>query len=245
MSKSAIGVVGIGEVGLAISKIFASNFVVLKKDLDFDELEENKVEVLHICLPYNNNFEDTVIAQAKANKPDLIVIHSTVKPGTTKSIAKKVEIPIVHSPVMGTHPSLEKDVREFTKFIGPADNKSKQLAINHFRDVGIKTKVLESPLETELGKLLDTTYYAWNIIFEKLTWQICNAAGANFENVYTQFNQVYNQGYGKSKPNVLRPVLKHQQGAIGGHCLIPNTQILASFTKTPLVDFLLEENNKL
>lgn len=244
MTKSQIGVLGLGEVGSAVAGIFSSKFDVLKKDLEYDELKNSKIEVLHVCLPYNSNFEETVIAQAAANRPNLIVIHSTVKPGTTASIFEKIKVPIVHSPVMGTHPNLEKDIREFTKFIGPADNESKDLATSHFKEVNIQTKVLQNPLESELGKLLDTTYYAWNIMFEKLTWQICDRAGVDFENVYTEFNKVYNQGYQKSNPNVLRPILKHQPGPIGGHCLIPNAKILQDYLKNPLTIFLLEQNKK-
>lgn len=244
MAKSNIGIFGLGEVGSAIAGIFSAKFSVLKKDLDIDELKENKIEVLHVCLPYNNSFEEAVIAQAKANQPNLIIIHSTVKPGTTANLFTIIKTPIVHSPVMGTHPNLEKDIHDFTKFIGPVDNKSRDLATEHFRQVGIKVKALQSPLESELGKLLDTTYYAWNIIFEKLVWQICSTAGADFESVYTQFNEVYNQSYKKSKPSVLRPVLKHQQGPIGGHCIIPNAELLEKTMPSTISKVIIEENKQ-
>lgn len=244
MAKLTIGVLGIGEVGSAIAEIFSTKFSVLKKELKYDQLKESKIEVLHVCLPYTTKFEKLVLEQAKKNKPDLIIIHSTVAPQTTAKIFLHSKTPTVHSPVMGTHPDLKNDILKFIKFIGPASERSQKLAEAHFKKVGIKTKTLQNSLETELGKLFDTTYYAWNIVFEKLMWQICDKTGVDFNNVYTEFNKVYNQGYQNSNPNVLRPILKHQPGPIGGHCLIPNAKILHSYLKTPLTTFLLEQNKK-
>ncbi len=245
MKKSTIGVLGIGEVGQAIVKIFSENFNVLKKDLKFDELKNNKIEVLHVCIPFNKSFINEVKNLSWECKPDLIIIHSTVSPGTTQKVYKETKIPTVHSPVMGTHPNLKRDIKFFTKFIGPVNAKAAQLAKKHLGDVGIKSQVLKSPFETELGKLFDTTYYAWNIVFNKNVHLICKELGADFENVYTIFNQVYNQGYSQTKPNVLRPIIKYQKGQIGGHCLIPNAKILQNFKNNSLTRYIISENLKL
>lgn len=244
MNKSAIGILGVGEVGGAIAKIFAKKFQVLKKDLQFDEIKNTQIKVLHVCLPYTDKFEKTVMEQISTCNAKLVIIHSTVKPGTTESIFRKMKIPIVHSPVMGTHPNLEKDILSFTKIIGPIDKKSATLAAKHFKSVGIKTKVFKNSFESEIGKLLDTTYYGWNIIFAKFAWELCQKSGVDFKNVYTQFNKIYNSGYSKSKPNVVRPVLQHQSGSIGGHCIIPNLKILKSYTKDPISKFVLKINDK-
>src|SRR3989338_8588060 len=124
MKKSMIGVLGVGEVGKAVGEAFKKKFIVRGKDLDYDEIEKNQLEVLHVCLPYSSNFINLVCFQAKLNKPKLIVIHSTVLPGTTEQIYKRVRVPTVHSPVMGTHPNLKRDILKFPKFIGPVNNKS-------------------------------------------------------------------------------------------------------------------------
>ena len=245
MKKSTIGVMGIGEVGTAISQICRIFFKVLKKDIHYDEIKSTKLEVLHVCIPYKSNFEKSVTDQIRKSKPELVIIHSTVKPGTTASIFKKTGTAIVHSPVMGTHPNLKRDILKFTKFIGPTSKESANLAQNHFKIVGIKTTFLRDSFETELAKLLDTTYYAWNIIFNKIVAQVCQDLKVNFENVYTKFNQVYNEGYKISKPNVVRPVLKFQKGPIGGTCVVPNAQILHDSKPTPLTDFIIKFNKQL
>lgn len=245
MSKKIIGVIGIGEVGGAITKIFAKKYNVLKKDLTYDELKITKIEVLHVCLPYTDKFEKEVLKQIPKNKPKLVIIHSTVKPGATEQIFKKSGIPTVHSPVMGTHPNLAKDILNFKKIIGPTNKISAKLAASHLKNIGINTEIFNNSLESEIAKLLDTTYYGWNIIFAKIAWDLCQKSGVDFNNVYTQLNRIYNYGYSKSRPNVIRPILKYQQGPIGGHCIMPNAVILSNYTKSPLANFLIEENSKL
>lgn len=228
-----------------MSQISRNFFKVLKKDIHYDEIKSTKLEVLHVCIPYKSNFEKSVTDQIRKSKPELVIIHSTVKPGTTASIFKKTGIAIVHSPVMGTHPNLKRDILRFTKFIGPTSNISANLAQNHFKIIGIKTTFLKDSFETELAKLLDTTYYAWNIVFNKMVALICQDQKVNFKNVYTKFNLAYNKGYKMTKQNVLRPVLKFQKGPIGGHCVVLNAQILDQFKKTPLTDFILKFNKEL
>lgn len=245
MEKATIGVLGIGEVGKAIAEIFSEKFTVLQKDLKYDELKNSKVYALHVCLPYSDKFENLVIKQISKNRPVLIIIHSTVMPGSTEKIFKKAKTPTVHSPVMGTHPNLKEDIKSFIKIIGPASKESASLAKKHFVKAGIKTQLFNSSIESEIGKLLDTSYYAWNILFSKLVWDICKIKKIDFDNVYSKFNKIYNSGYRKSKPNVTRPILNYQPGPIGGHCLIPNAQILNKATKSPIAKIVIELNKKL
>ncbi|MEK9147084.1 MAG: hypothetical protein AAB639_02720 [Patescibacteria group bacterium] len=244
MKKSTIGVLGVGEVGKAISQILAKRFKVLKKDLVFDEIKNTKLNVLHVCISYSEKFTNHVVRQIKKNKPDLVIIHSTILPGATMEIFNKTSTPIVHSPIMGTHPNLAKDLLIFTKIIGPTDKYSARLAAKHLEKVGIKTVVFNSSLESEIGKLFDTTYYAWNIIFSKIVWNICQDKALDFNNVYTRLNEIYNLGYRKSKPNVIRPVLKYQPGPIGGRCLITNARMLEEAIPSMVTKIIIEENEK-
>jgi UDP-N-acetyl-D-mannosaminuronate dehydrogenase len=245
MKKSIIGVIGVGEIGSAMYAILKTRFKVLKKDLKFDEIRNSKLEVLHVCIPYTNKFVDVITSEVKKTNPNLVIIHSTVAPGTTRRIFLKTKISVVHSPVMGTHPDLKRDILRFTKFIGPINKESALLAKTHLSSVKIKTMVLGSPEETELGKLLDTTYYAWNVIFNKMVSGLCKEYKVSFENVYTKFNAVYNDGYKSSKPHVTRPILRFQEGEIGGHCLIPNAEIIRASTNFQPADFILNYNNSL
>jgi hypothetical protein len=87
--------------------------------------------------------------------------------------------------------------------------------------------------------LWDTTYYGWNIVFEKAVKAYCDQLGLDFDIVYTQANKSYNSGYvSLGMKNVQRPVLKDYSGQIGGHCVLPNAKILGG----KIADFILEND---
>ena len=79
----------------------------------------------------------------------------------------------------------------------------------------------------ELAKLLDTTYYGYNILFAKYVNEMCQENDLDFDNVYTKPNKTYNSGYTElGKTNVIRPVLTPPDGEIGGHCVTQNFKLL-------------------
>jgi len=241
----SVGILGVGEVGSAIRKLAKEKFVVFVRDLKVDTLTGRKVDVLNICIPYSDKFEKIVIDLIKEVKPKLVVIHSTVKPGTTRKIYSKTKVAISHTPIMGVHPKLAKYQIVFTKMIGAIDGGSYRLTRSYWEKLGAKEIVrFDGPEETELGKILSTTYYGWNIMFNKMAKQITDKTNTNFEQVYTSFSEIYNQGYEKTKPNVRRPVLEYIPGRIGGHCVIPNAKFM-KHEKEALFDWLLKFNRTL
>jgi hypothetical protein len=65
------------------------------------------------------------------------------------------------------------------------------------------------------------------VVFQKEVKRICNEYKLDFNEVYTIPNNDYNEAYKKlGMGYVTRPVLKDMPGPIGGHCLIPNCEIL-------------------
>ena len=211
-------IIGAGEVGKGLFRILKARYPVIIRD-KFDRAEDN-FKVLHIAYPALKNFVTVTKKYIKEYNPELVVIHSTIPVGTTRKIASFA----VHSPVRGVHPKLEKGIKTFVKYFGGRDAKK---AAGYFSRLGIKTQTFKKPETTELLKILDTTYYAWNVIFCKETKRICDALGLDFNEVYTIANKDYNGGYKKLKmAQVIRPVLKPMTGKIGGHCLISNCNLL-------------------
>lgn len=242
----SIAIIGAGEVGTAIKKLAVKSFTVYCRDLEYDEISNHPIEVLHLCFPYSTKFVLISIAAIKAIKPQLVIINATVNIGTTRKIFKETRIPIAHTPIMGVHPHLAKYQTVFTKMIGAVNDESYQRACAHWKQLGASSIVrFNGPEETELGKLLETTYYGWNIVFNKVVHNLCHQTKTDFNQVYTKFNQIYNEGYAKTKPNVRRPVLEYVSGSIGGHCVIPNAEILSTKFHDPVSDFLLSFDRKL
>lgn len=246
--KLNIGILGYGEVGKAIAKFYYKpkteilhRYDVKIKDLNHDD-GLNGVSVLHICIPWNETFIDIVKKDLSLIKPSLAIIHSTVAPGATKKLtALFPKIAIVHSPVRGVHPYLYEGIRTFVKFIGAENKKAGLAAQKHLKSLGIKTVIVMPAAATELGKLLDTTYYGLCIAFHGEAKKMCDNIGVNFDDVMTKFNETYNEGYKKlGKKYVVRPVLQAPEGSIGGHCILPNARILKKHFKSTTLDLLLE-----
>ena len=232
-----IGILGYGEIGQAIAKFYKNPLI---KDLKRDDGLIG-VEVLHICIPWSENFSDIVRKQIREIKPKITIINSTVAPGTTKKIGGM----IVHSPVRGVHPKLYEGMKTFVKYIGADNEKAGKLAEKHLKSLGVKTKIFYPASTTELGKILDTTYYGVCIAWHKEMKKICDKFNVDFDKVVTDFNTSYNDGYKKlGKDNVIRPVLFVDSKPIGGHCVIPNAEILKKHFKSEALDLILKYKSK-
>jgi len=232
-SNTKVGILGFGEVGQALAKFYAKPKI---KDLNRDDGLEG-VEILHVCIPFTDSFVKTVKREIAAVKPKLTIIHSSVAPGITKKIGGMT----VHSPVRGVHPKLHEGIKTFVKYIGADDKKTGNLAKKHLESLGLKVKVFYPSATTELGKLLDTTYYGLCIAWHGEMKKMCDKLGVDFDAAVTDFNTTYNAGYTKlGKKNVIRPVLYPPEGGIGGHCVIPNADILTKHFKSNFLKLVLQ-----
>jgi UDP-N-acetyl-D-mannosaminuronate dehydrogenase len=232
-----ISILGYGEVGKAVARFYRKPFI---KDLKRDDGLEG-ADVLHICLPWNQNFVKIVKKEIKKIRPKLTIVHSTVAPGVTKKIGGR----IVHSPVRGVHPYLFLGIKTFVKYIGADSKAAAQMAQKHLEGLGIKTRVFYPSVTTEIGKLFDTSYYGVVIAWHGEMKKICERYQVNFEEAVSDFNRTYNEGYKKlGKKNVVRPVLYPPKGGIGGHCIVQNAQILKEYAKSRALDLILEYRSK-
>lgn len=248
-----IGICGYGQIGMAIGKIYEP-FIrgaepphkLLIKDLKFDEFGDNYFDIIHICIPYNEQFEEIVKDVLRKHAPRIAVIHSTVKVGTTKKIYDEFPF-VLHSPVRGIHPHLYEGIMTFIKFIGTDNLLLGQELRRHFKSLGLyHVKVVNGSKTTELLKLTDTTYYGLCIAYHDFVKKLCDQEGVDFEIVMTEANKTYNKGYyALGKENVRRPVLypppDHQ---IHGHCVCQNTQLLLEqYGSDPLLEGILRHKD--
>lgn len=221
-------VVGLGEVGSAIQNIFKADGY----DKNWSIEPKGDYDMLHICIPFNEEFHATVELYQKAHNPKWTVIHSTVPVGTTKKLGG------VHSPIRGVHPFLYDSIMTFVKYVGGED--SKEVA-QIFKLYGLKTFICKDSDTTELMKILDTSTYGLNILIEKETARLCELYGVPLEEVYTHANDTYNEGYATlGMPQFHKYNIKHMDGKIGGHCIMQNAQYLETW-----INDVLKEKNEL
>lgn len=234
-----IGIIGYGEIGSSLGKVYSefSQFEVGVVDPFIgrdDDLTGSSV--LNICIPFISNFVNVVNEYIDRFKPELVVVHSTVAPGTTARINGKV----CHSPVRGLHPNLDLGIKTFLKYIGSEDPNVATQYQNHLSELGVVSYVCKNSKTTEYAKLLDTTYYGVCIAFHAEVAEVCEKENIDFDEVMTLYNKSYNDGYTKlDKTNVIRPVL-YGTKKIGGHCVTPNANILKDYMDSKSIQLVLK-----
>ena len=237
-----VGILGYGEIGQALSEFYKDKPFNLKiKDKNSVE-QLGELVILNVCIPYNNDFLDIVYEQIQTSKPIITIIHSTVLPGTTKRLQMLSPNKfVIHSPVRGIHPYLYDSLKRFVKYIGSDTEDGYQLAYAHLKFLGFKCERMKSSFATELSKLLCTTYYGVCIAWHDLVKKLCDRHSLEYVNVSTDWNVSYNEGYKElGMSHFTRPVLYPPEGKIGGHCVVPNAELLENLIDSSLIEEVLK-----
>lgn len=206
-------VIGAGEVGTAVAEVLGDAHL-----RDLESSGPDYADVLHVCFPYGLHFVDHVRAYEHAYAARLVVVHSTVPVGTCDANGW------VHSPVRGRHPDLAAGLRTFVKLVGGWRAGE---AARIFAERGIPAQSTERAATTEAAKLWELTQYGVQIAVEKAIHAYCQQAGLDFALVYSEMARTYNDGYiALGCSELVRPVLEHVPGPIGGHCVVAGAHLL-------------------
>jgi UDP-N-acetyl-D-mannosaminuronate dehydrogenase len=247
--KEKVLIIGLGEVGRPLFELMkeSDRFIVHGFDVDRKKMHEvgqeklpSEVDIMHVCIPCSSRdkFVNVVVSYVKQFKPKLVIVNTTVPPGTTKDVHEHCDCLVAHSPVRGVHKStehMEYELKRWTKYIGGADGKAAEVARKHFGKVGLKTKVLKSCAETELAKLFETTYRAWMIACFQEMHRISRHFKADFDDVVDFLEDTH-------RVRLDRPVMF--PSVIGGHCMIPNTVLLLKSYDSEFLRLILKSNEK-
>ena len=221
-------VLGMGEVGETLFHLLEErNIDSIGIDVDSSKCKNyskndhiKNPEYLHVCLPGElSEFMDITLNWInKIDGLEVVLVHSTVKPGTTKKIQEKSKIPVLFSPVRGVHKRFLDDIKKYTKFISSdeenIDPKIKLDLEKRFE----KIDWMSTTKTAELAKILvDTTYYGWLINYAQITKMICEKEGIDFDEMWKFADEIH-ENLGN------RP--KMYPGIIGGHCVIPNLNLI-------------------
>jgi len=252
LTKETVLIIGLGEIGHTLFALLneqKKDFSVYGLDLDEAKMRQlaqnggdipSQVDTMHVCLPCVSpkKFMDAVAGYVEEFKPKLVIVNSTVPPGTTLKVAAKCKCAVAHSPSRGVHKNAEHmawEMKRWIKYVGGADAAGAELAKVHFEKLGLKVKVLKSCKETELAKLFETTYRAWMIACFQEMHRISKAFGADFNETVDFLEDTHRVRFD-------RPVMF--PGVIGGHCLIPNTKLLLDAFDSEFLRLILKSNEQ-
>jgi len=214
-------IIGMGEVGNTLYTLFTSrgiNVSGVDKDTTKSKGIISRPNVLHICLPFSDSFVTEVVELIDIYKPGFTIIHSSVKPLTTKMIQRYSKTSVIYSPVRGIHKRFLSDVLRYTKFY--SNEHDDPIVDKIFKDRFQKSQSVTNPTTLEIAKVcVDTTYYGLLIAYRKYVDNYC-------EQFKIDPNQVWE--FAKEVQEFLgnRPIMYNDRLPIGGHCIVPNLELL-------------------
>ena len=228
-------VAGLGEIGRPIQKLISKGeltigFDINKKLMNVNKFQKNidvPTETLHVCIPFTSNFRQNVITLCNKFSPKCLVIHSTLQPYTTKKLQNKLDIPVIFSPTRGVHKRMLYDLKRYTKFFAIEPDAPKKIwAVrtysNLMKKCDVKTKRMSDPITLELAKIIcDTSYYGWLISYAQLSNMIAINNKVNYDEMWLFADEIHK--YLGNRPKMF-------PGVIGGHCVIPNLELVHDHT---------------
>jgi UDP-N-acetyl-D-mannosaminuronate dehydrogenase len=230
--QKKVVVVGLGEVGKPLLQLISRHREAIGVDISPPVDAIDPIEVLHLCYPFQiKDFVGECARYIELFEPELTVINSTVAVGTTRLVAERTGAAIVNSPVRGKHARMLEELCMYTKFVGAIDPATGGHAAEHFESLGLNTRVLSSPEATELAKLTETTYFGLMIAWAQELERYCDQSGTNYEEIVSFYDEI------KFFPSV-----KYFPGVIGGHCVMPNIEILSKFDQSVMLEAIQRSN---
>ena len=228
-------IIGLGEIGKPILKLLSKRNIVVGFDLNHDLMDQIKFEkyknlktsFLHIAIPGTDNLIDNVLKLYKKFQPECIVIHSTIRPGTTEKLQRKLSVPLIYSPTRGVHKRMVYDLKRYTKFFvisasAPRSKWASSRYVKVMKDCGIKTKKMSNPETLELAKIIcDTSYLGWLVNYAQLSNIVAIEYGVNYDEMWSFSDEIHK--FLGNRPKMF-------PGFIGGHCVIPNLDLIHNQT---------------
>lgn len=229
VSDNVVVVVGLGEVGRPLFNILSRTYECIGVDIKPVQIAK-RCSVLHLCIPFQiTDFVKTSCEYIAKYNPEYTVVNSTVAPGTTQTIAKRSGALVAYSPVRGKHAKMEADMVRYRKFVGADDPRVTDAVIQHFSEAGFKTDRFRNSRVGELSKLVETTWLGVLVSWAQEVERMAENYGATYDEVDAFIQEI------DFLPHVF-------PGTIGGHCVMPNVEILRAALQSDFLDNVVKGN---
>ena len=262
-----IGIIGQGFVGSAIREGLKNFYNVKTYDLDPAKCNSTHEDVccnsdiIFVCLPTPmratgecdtrilesavSKIEEECKKSYQASRP-ILVIKSTVPPGTTARINSENSLDVCFSPEFLTEANSFNDFKNQSRIIiggpRPATSKIKQMFRKAFPEIPI---IKTGSNTAEAVKYFTNCFLATKVIFANEMYDICNTVGVDFDKV-TEYS-LYDKRIGKS--HLMVPGPDGDRG-FGGHCFPKDIEALIYLAeqrgiKPDLLKSVSDKNNKI
>tara|TARA_R110001632_G_scaffold160297_6_gene278628 strand:+ start:1211 stop:2071 length:861 start_codon:yes stop_codon:yes gene_type:complete len=245
MKIGKIGIIGQGFVGSAVREGLQNFFTILTNDTNgkcSNTLEEvvSRCRVIFLCLPTPMDKEgkcytgiiESVLGQIEplckdqdlyGNEQRIVIIKSTVPPGTTKRFAKAYpHIKFVFNPEFLTEANAIEDYKNQSRIILGGENKITAKVRPIFAKAFPKVKIIKTDSSyAEMVKYVTNSFLATKVSFANEMYEICEYLDIDYDKVieYAQ----HDERLGYSHWNVPGP---DGDFGYGGHCFPKDVKAL-------------------
>lgn len=224
-------VVGLGEVGRPLLQVLSAAHTAFGRDVA--DRAFHGVRILHVCFPFGPEFIATAARYVARYRPAVVVVNSTVVPGTTRAIQEETATPTVYSPVRGKHARMAEELRRYRKFVAGTSAEAVATVADHFAAAQVATGRMSSPESLELAKLLETSYFGVLVAWAQEMDRFAAAVGADYAELAGFFDEID-----------FFPPVTFQPGYIGGHCVMPNLDLLERVRQSPFIEAIRQSNDE-
>lgn len=251
-----IGIMGLGMVGSALKRYFDKTKhkgFFYDKGKEIGSVEEvNRADIVFICVPtpfipgkgFDHSFVEDACSNLSGNK--IVVIKSTVLPGTTEELQKKYpQHKFLFNPEFLTELTADQDMEYPDRQIIGCTKESYNISgdVMQILPLAPYEKIIPAT-EAEMVKYFGNTWFSIKVIFANQMFDLCEKIGLNYEEIMEA--AAADKRIGRSHLGIWH---KDYRG-YGGKCLPKDIRALIQFADGQGVDLKLhkvaeEINNKL
>ena len=246
-----IGVVGYGYVGRAVVNFFRDHYNVLVYDNAFveypqkhqnisyvDKLKDlDKVDLLVVSVPTpmddDGKCDTSIVEETLAGtNAELILIKSTIPPGTVDYLSKEYDKNVVFSPEFAGESKywspykFDTDMKEMPYYIfGGSEELTERLVELYMPVVGPKKKYIQTDARTaEMVKYMENSFYAAKVTICQEFYEICKVLGINY-------NKARELWLMDPRVNPMHTAVFADDRGFGGKCFPKDTNALVKFAE--------------
>ncbi len=246
-----IGIIGQGFVGSAIREGLKSFYKVRTYDLDPDKSSSTHEEVclksniIFVCLPTpmrkNGSCDTRILEKAIAEIDKLcdskaspiLVIKSTIPPGTTERISENTNLSICFSPEFLTEANSFEDFKNQTRIIIGGPRPATGIVKQMFRKAFPTIPIVKTGTKTaEMVKYFTNCFLATKVTFANQMFEICESSNIDYDKVCEY--ALYDTRIGRTHLAVPGP---DGDRGFGGHCFPKDLSAMIKFAEDSNISF--------
>jgi UDPglucose 6-dehydrogenase len=255
-----IGVIGCGVVGSAVADGFEARGAKVRR---YDKFKQGindvsvimTTDVVFVCVPTATNedgsqdleaLEEVFALLRGFSYQGVIVVKSTVLPGTTERFAKKWRMGcVVHNPEFLTAAKPFEDfINQPAIILGSTNPEAAMVAVDLYHACGFKNvKVAHTPTETEMAKYFHNLFLSAKVSFCNEVYEVCQYLDINYNVIREMAVLMGGIGQGHTK------VPGHDGPGFSGMCFPKDTKAFLTYAKNQdlkmdVLEATVEGNNR-